>query len=82
MGTLSDSTPSSPFSGEIEITGVSGRGWTPEEVAIWSRDPFGPIRMADEVGVVIGLPAAGGFVPYPNPRYVMTGGMQPMQGGV
>lgn len=26
--------------------------------------------------------AAGGFVPYPNPRYALTGGMQPMQGGV
>lgn len=26
--------------------------------------------------------AAVGFVPYPNPRYVMTGGMQPMSGGV
>jgi len=24
---------------------------------------------------------AGGFVPYPNPRYAMTGGMQPMGGG-
>lgn len=26
--------------------------------------------------------AVAAFVPYPNPRYVMTGGMQPMQGGV
>lgn len=25
---------------------------------------------------------AGGFVPYPNPRYALTGGMQPMGGGV
>lgn len=26
--------------------------------------------------------AAGGFIPYPNPRYALTGGMQPMSGGV
>ena len=24
---------------------------------------------------------AGGFVPYPNPRYALTGGMQSMAGG-
>ncbi len=27
-------------------------------------------------------PAAGGFIPYPNPRYALTGGMQPLSGGV
>lgn len=27
-------------------------------------------------------PSATGFIPYPNPRYALTGGMQPMQGGV
>ena len=27
-------------------------------------------------------PVVGGFVPYPNPRYALTGGMQPMGGGV
>ena len=26
--------------------------------------------------------APGGFVPYPNPRYALTGGMQPMNAGV
>lgn len=25
---------------------------------------------------------AAGFIPYPNPRYKLTGGMQPLQGGV
>ena len=43
-------------------------------------DSFGPFCMADEVGVVIAA-AAAGFVPYPNPRYALTGGMQPMAGG-
>lgn len=28
------------------------------------------------------VPAAAGFIPYPNPRYAMTGGMQPMSGGM
>lgn len=27
-------------------------------------------------------PAAGGFVPYPNPRYSMQAGMQPLAGGI
>jgi hypothetical protein len=27
-------------------------------------------------------PAGGGFIPYPNPRYAMTGGMQPQCGGI
>ncbi len=30
---------------------------------------------------IITAPAAAGFIPYPNPRYALTGGMQPMAGG-
>ena len=33
-------------------------------------------------GWAVEVAAAGGFVLYPNPRYSMTGGMQPMNGGV
>ncbi len=50
------------------------------EIRQLSQDPFGPFRMADEVGALI-APATAGFIPYPNPRYVLTGGMQPMAGG-
>ncbi len=47
----------------------------------FAHNPFGPFRMADEVGLFVPA-AAVGFVPYPNPRYVLTGGMQSMDGGV
>ena len=33
------------------------------------------------VGMINEDQAAAGFVPYPNPRYALTGGMQPMAGG-
>lgn len=31
--------------------------------------------------VIPDAPPGGGFIPYPNPRYALTGGMQPMSGG-
>lgn len=36
------------------------RPWTDAEIVQWSRDPFGPFRMLDEVGVVV-VPAVGGI---------------------
>lgn len=35
------------------------RAWADAEIVQWSRNPFGPFRMLDEVGVVI-VPAVGG----------------------
>ncbi len=54
--------------------------------------PSGGIVQLDENGRVVVIPstgivqfqptAAGGFVPYPNPRYAMAGGMQTNNGGL
>lgn len=41
---------------------------------VFVRMPVRPWRYVPEV--------AAGFVPYPNPRYAMRGGMQPMAGGL
>jgi hypothetical protein len=53
---------------------------------IWPKE-------AAEIGILVQLdkgavPSAksttapnGGFIPYPNPRYAMSGGMQSMSGG-
>lgn len=53
-----------------------------EMYALW--DPSSRWSIFEQPGrVTYFVPApAAGFVPYPNPRYAMTGGMQPMSGGV
>ena len=45
----------------------------------WSRDPFGPFRMSAESALA---EVSAGFIPYPHPRYALSGGMQSMDGGV
>ena len=65
--------------GKIGLVIGAATQWTDAQHARFAADPFGPFTMMDEVA--FSVPAAG-FVPYPNPRYALTGGMQSMQGGV
>lgn len=54
---------------------LPGYGYIVEEDGEESFLPgYGYVK-EDQVTVV-------SFIPYPNPRYVLAGGMQPMQGGV
>lgn len=56
------------------------RQWmTPEGFVI---DEDGTDEYILPVGFVMNEDQASGFVPYPNPRYSLTSGMQPMSGGV
>ena len=63
---------------------LANRAWSPSE--IWTDfDPSTRWDRYQETGKVsyFFVPAVGGgFIPYPTPRYALTGGMQPMQGGV
>ena len=54
-------SPSGGNTGDCEylLGGVSLDVWSADQVRQWDRDPFGPIRMMDEVGVVVGLPTVG-----------------------
>ena len=61
-------------------------GWLDAEVAdaevlMWQREPYGPITYLDNV-IPFVAPVVGGFIPYPNPRYSMAGGMQVNTGGM
>ncbi len=47
---------------DVAIATVQNRFWGAARIWQWSHDPFGPIRMADEVGVVIGLPVVSGRI--------------------
>lgn len=50
---------------ELGLFGLDSRAWSSTEVAQWSADSFGPLRMRDDVGVVFALPVAavGAFKP-------------------
>ena len=52
----------SQLNGGIVFATVSARIWSDAETEKWFDDSFGPIRMADEVGVVIGLPVVSGRI--------------------
>jgi hypothetical protein len=49
-----------PWDGLIHMVYIGYRTWSESQVLAHRRDPFGPFRMADEVGVVVGLPVAVG----------------------
>jgi len=57
------------------------RAWSQTEVTNYSKRPWDLYMPLVERPTVI-VPAAASFIPYPNPRYALHGGMQSMQGGV
>lgn len=50
---------------------------SPSDYLMSTSDTFGTLLV-----IIPQAAAAGGFIPYPNPRYSMAGGMQPMSGGI
>jgi hypothetical protein len=62
--------------GSLDANGVADETNAPEDISGQDRDGSAPTIGCWE------FVAAVGFVPYPNPRYALTGGMQPMQGGI
>jgi len=55
------------FDGNMLFAGYAPRLFSPAQILAWSRDPFGPFRMVDEVGVVFGFSAAASFPPWGIP---------------
>ena len=72
-----------PFDGKVCDLRI-GTNITPSGLARQKWNPQTRWDLYYELGRVFYSFAAGAvaFVPYPNPRYALTGGMQPMDGGV
>lgn len=51
------------LAGHAAMGFITLRALSMAELILWSHDPFGPFRMRDEVGVVVGLPVVGGLPP-------------------
>lgn len=67
--------------GAIDFVCILGIALAKSQKIMIANDFYGLFRM--RVPMPFFVPAVGGgFIPYPNPRYALTGGMQPMQGGV
>ena len=64
---------------KISVVGIFDAEWTESQCKQWSADPFGPLHMEEDTPWLAPV-VVSGFVPYP--RYVLTGGMQSMDGGV
>lgn len=73
-----------PFDGLIDDVRVHNVPWSPAEVAEYFRlsQQFYPGILNRWARRANSVPVAVGFIPYPNPRYAMRSGMQPMIGGL
>ena len=63
LGRLNDNTPGESLNAGLIYAAVLPAGFSQNEARILSRDPFGPFRMADEVGLFVpAAPPAGGRI--------------------